>query len=205
MLELESQVLDVAFKSLVLIITSNNIINTVQKKPISTLKAGAKFLHRRVATKFRARQDPTEKNPPKTPTPIFNSPKGGEEGRKGKAETMYNLTAIEAYRPPSREEIYILDIVALAAGPVTISSDQQLCAFDAGAGLSRGPARSWTTAHGNVGCARGFGVSATAGGGGGELDNVVCTAGEDGSVALWDLRVEGPRAQVAKLTGAFLF
>ena len=121
---------------------------------------------------------------------------------------MYNLTAIEAYRPPSREEIYILDIVALAAGPVTISSDQQLCAFDAGAGLARGPARSWPTAHGNVACARGFGVSGgpTAGGGGaqtGQLDSVVCTAGEDGSVALWDLRVDGPQAQVARLTGAW--
>ena len=119
---------------------------------------------------------------------------------------MYNLTAVDAYRPPVREEIYVLDIVALAAGPVTVSSDQRLSAFDAGAGLARGPARSWTTAHGNVGCARGF---AAGGGGaaqtGGELDNVVCTAGEDGSVALWDLRVEGPRAQVAKLTGAFLF
>ena len=122
---------------------------------------------------------------------------------------MYNLTAVDAYRPPVREEIYVLDIVALAAGPVTVSSDQRLSAFDAGAGLACGPARSWQTAHGNVACARGFGAGGpTAGGGGGaqtggQLDSVVCTAGEDGSVALWDLRVDGPQAQVARLTGAW--
>ena len=125
---------------------------------------------------------------------------------------MYNLTAVDAYRPPVRDEIYVLDIVPLASGPVTVSSDQRLSAFDADAGLARGPARSWQTAHGNVTCARGFAASGaapapgTAGPGdagaiGSSLDSVVCTAGEDGSVGLWDLRLEGQQAQVARLTG----
>ncbi|RYO87302.1 hypothetical protein DL766_005778 [Monosporascus sp. MC13-8B] len=108
---------------------------------------------------------------------------------------MYNLTCAEAYRPPIREEVYVLDIIPLASGPVTISSDQELCAFDLAGGLGRGPAKSWRTSHGNVTCARGFDLGA-----GG---TVVCTAGEDGCVAMWDLRLDGQQAQVARLSGAW--
>ncbi|RYP65216.1 hypothetical protein DL770_009043 [Monosporascus sp. CRB-9-2] len=103
---------------------------------------------------------------------------------------MYNLTCAEAYRPPIREEVYVLDIIPLASGPVTISSNQELCAFDLAGGLGRGPAKEWRTNHGNVTCARGFDLGGT----------VVCTAGEDGCVALWDLRLDGQQAQVARLS-----
>ncbi len=103
---------------------------------------------------------------------------------------MYSLTPVESYRPPIREEIYVLDIVPLSSGPVTISSDQRLSAFNP-AGLSQGPVKSWQTSHGNINCARGFDLAGS----------VVCTAGEDGSVSMWDLRLDGQQAQVARLTG----
>lgn len=103
---------------------------------------------------------------------------------------MYNLTYVEGYRTPIRQEIYVLDIIPLSSGPVTISSDQSLSAFNPTA-LSQGPVKSWQTNHGNVTCAKGLDLGGT----------VVCTAGEDGSVSLWDLRLDGQQAQVARLTG----
>lgn len=104
---------------------------------------------------------------------------------------MYSLTCVEGYRTPIREEIYVLDIIPLSSGPVTISSDQALSAFNPAA-LSRGPVKSWQTNHGNITCAEGFDLGGA----------VVCTAGEDGSVSMWDLRLEEQQAQVARLTGA---
>lgn len=103
---------------------------------------------------------------------------------------MYNLTPVEGYRPPIREEIYVLDIIPLSSGPVTISSDQRISAFNP-ASLSQGPVKSWQTDHGNITCAKGFDLGGA----------VVCTAGEDGSVSMWDLRLDEQQAQVARLAG----
>ncbi|KAH9903799.1 WD40 repeat-like protein [Xylariomycetidae sp. FL2044] len=106
---------------------------------------------------------------------------------------MFPLTCTDAYSIPLREEVYMLDILPLASGPATISSDQQLSVFDP-LNLRGGPVRSFRTRHhDNVACAAVF-----EGGNG-----VVCTAGEDGGVAMWDLRLGGggAGAEVARMTG----
>ncbi|KAI0474045.1 WD40-repeat-containing domain protein [Xylariaceae sp. FL0804] len=111
---------------------------------------------------------------------------------------MYPLACTDGYRIPVREEVYVLDVVPLASGPATIASSQQLSLFDPGS-LRTGPVADYVTNHGNVTCA-----SALGGGGGdpsaaSDFSSVVCTAGEDGSVSMWDLRQGAARAEVARM------
>ena len=89
-------------------------------------------------------------------------------------DEMYTLTGTDEHCFPN--DVWVLELArtpskALAA----ISSDQQLSLFDP-ASLRKGPQRSFATSHGNVTTLRVFG------------DNVVCTAGENGRVEVWDLR-----------------
>ncbi|KAI2471311.1 WD40 repeat-like protein [Annulohypoxylon bovei var. microspora] len=102
---------------------------------------------------------------------------------------MYPLTCIDGYKIPVREEVYVLDIIPFTSGPGTISSDQQLSIFNP-TRLSAGPLVHLLTQHGNITCAKAFDVG----------NNIVCTAGEDGSVSMWDLRKDARQAEVAKLT-----
>ncbi|KAI1414066.1 WD40 repeat-like protein [Hypoxylon sp. FL1857] len=102
---------------------------------------------------------------------------------------MYPLTCIDGYKIPVREEVYVLDIIPLTQGPATISSDQKLSLFNP-TSLSSGPPINLVTEHGNITCARAFDVG----------NAIVCTAGEDGSVSMWDLRNDPFSAQVARLT-----
>ncbi|OTB05697.1 hypothetical protein M426DRAFT_319686 [Hypoxylon sp. CI-4A] len=99
---------------------------------------------------------------------------------------MYSLTCVDGYKIPVRQEVYVLDIIPLATGPATISSDQNLSLFDPSR-LAAGPPVNLETQHGNITCAKAFDIG----------NAVVCTAGEDGSVSIWDLR---QKAEVAKLT-----
>ncbi|KAI4865313.1 WD40 repeat-like protein [Hypoxylon rubiginosum] len=102
---------------------------------------------------------------------------------------MYPLTCVDGYRIPLREEVYVLDIIPLTSGPATISSDQKLSVFSP-TNLSTGPQVSLVTRHGNITCAKAYdGVNA-----------IVCTAGEDGSLSMWDLRLDPQQAEVARLT-----
>ncbi|KAI0178956.1 WD40 repeat-like protein [Hypoxylon sp. FL1284] len=103
---------------------------------------------------------------------------------------MYPLTCIDGYRIPLREEVYVLDIIPLTSGPATISSDQKLSVFNP-TNLSAGPQVNLVTRHGNITCAKAYDVG----------NGVVCTAGEDGSVSMWDLRRDPRQAEVARLTG----
>lgn len=102
---------------------------------------------------------------------------------------MYPLTCVDGYRIPLRDEVYVLDIIPLIAGPATISSDQKLSLFNP-ANVSAGPHINLSTHHGNITCAKAFDAGSA----------VVCTAGEDGSVSLWDLRQDARQAEVARLT-----
>lgn len=86
---------------------------------------------------------------------------------------MYTLSTTDQY---SFGDVYILDLArtptnALAA----ISSDQSLSLLDP-SNLRTGPVTRFSTNHGNLTTLRVFGES------------VVCTAGESGSVGVWDLR-----------------
>ncbi|KAI0531769.1 WD40-repeat-containing domain protein [Xylaria digitata] len=102
---------------------------------------------------------------------------------------MYPLARIDEYRIPTREEVYVLDIIPLTSGPATISSDQKLSLFNP-LSLKTGPALNLVTNHGNITCARTF-----------DADNsVVCTAGENGTVSMWDLRQDARQARVAQFT-----
>ncbi|KAI0895722.1 WD40 repeat-like protein [Annulohypoxylon nitens] len=102
---------------------------------------------------------------------------------------MYPLTCVDGYKIPVREEVFVLDIIPFTSGPGTISSDQKLSLFNP-TNLRAGPLVNLTTRHGNITCAKAFDVG----------NNTVCTAGENGSVSMWDLRTDPRQAQVAKLT-----
>ena len=113
---------------------------------------------------------------------------------------MYTLNHIDRYRfQPSAsaspsDDVYVLAIDRIASdGIVSISSDQQLSLFRPSAGLSVGPTASWATQHGNL---TSLGVFDWQSG-------LVCTAGEDGSVGVWDLRIAGAGGKVAQFKGEF--
>lgn len=102
---------------------------------------------------------------------------------------MYHLTCIDEYKIPTREEVYVLDIVPLTSGPATISSDQKLSLFNP-LSLKTGPTVNLVTHHGNITCARGYDT----------VNSVVCTAGENGTISLWDLRQDVRQAEAARFT-----
>lgn len=87
---------------------------------------------------------------------------------------MYNLTAAEECFFGT--DTWVLDLVRTSTGGlVAISSDQKLSLFDPSS-LSKGPVSSFQTSHGNISTLKVFG------------DDVVCTAGENGTVEVWDLK-----------------
>lgn len=103
---------------------------------------------------------------------------------------MYNLSKADAFRPSGRDPAYVLEIIPVNRGLAAISSDQNLTLFNPQS-LGQGPLQTIRTSHGNITCARAFDPS----------NSVVCTAGENGTVSLWDLRLDGAKAQVAAPTG----
>ncbi|KAI0396503.1 WD40 repeat-like protein [Xylariaceae sp. FL0594] len=102
---------------------------------------------------------------------------------------MYPLACIDQYRPPIRQEVYVLDILPFVSGPATISSDQKLSLFNP-LSLRNGPTVDLVTHHGNITCARVFDPA----------NMVVCTAGENGSISMWDLRQDVRQAEVVRFT-----
>lgn len=103
---------------------------------------------------------------------------------------MYTLTNIDRYPFPSAP--YVTSLTRLSSHILTSTSSQQLCLHNP-ASLSPGPVSSWTTSHGNLAAVQVFSPG----------EGVVCTAGEDGSVGVWDLRVAGEKACVVKFKGTF--
>lgn len=107
---------------------------------------------------------------------------------------MYLLTNVDSHHVSSTasdSETYILDIHRTAAGLASIASSQHLALYDPAA-LSLGLLSSWPTAHGNVSSLRVFD----------DKLSLLCTTGEDGTVAVWDPRLSGGAAQVARFNGA---
>lgn len=103
---------------------------------------------------------------------------------------MYSLSCVDGFRYPGVDEVYVTDLIPLTQGPATISSDQKLCVFNP-LSLRPGPVGTLQTNHGNLTCAKAFDLGGS----------VVCTAGEDGSISMWDLRKDVREAEVARLTG----
>ncbi|KAF4985556.1 hypothetical protein FDECE_16475 [Fusarium decemcellulare] len=89
--------------------------------------------------------------------------------------TMYSLTCADGLS--LGQDVYVLDIHRTSAGLASISSDQFLSLLDP-TRLSAGPLRRLPTEHGNLTTLRVFDGN----------DSLVCTAGENGTVAVWDLR-----------------
>ncbi|OLN84366.1 putative WD repeat-containing protein C63.06 [Colletotrichum chlorophyti] len=96
---------------------------------------------------------------------------------------MYNLSCIDGHQFRDREDVYVLDIQRLTAGLAAISSNQKLSLFNP-ARLGQGPVKSFQTSHGNLTCLKTFDWQ----------NSIVCTAGENGEVSVWDMR-ESSNAQ----------
>ncbi|UNI23141.1 hypothetical protein JDV02_008977 [Purpureocillium takamizusanense] len=109
---------------------------------------------------------------------------------------MYDLSNVARHHFPSRSDgdddaVYVLDLHRTAAGLASITSDQRLTLLDPTrfGGGSAAAAKSWELGHGG-----GVAALRVFDGPGG----LVCTAGEDGGVAVWDVRAAGEAARVAR-------
>lgn len=87
---------------------------------------------------------------------------------------MYSLREAASFHVP---ETYILDIANTSLGVLALSSDRRLSLLRHDLG---GVVRSFETGHGVLGVVN---------------EGVVCTAGEDGGVSIWDLRAGGRVAE----------
>ncbi|KAL2257186.1 hypothetical protein VTK26DRAFT_547 [Humicola hyalothermophila] len=102
---------------------------------------------------------------------------------------MYQLVCSDGYKHPS-PETYILDILPVASGLVATASDQSLSLLDP-LRLSQGPIRNIKTDHGNLTSARVYSAA----------DSIICTAGEKGTVSVWDLRLAPANARALQIGG----
>lgn len=102
---------------------------------------------------------------------------------------MYTLSNVAQYHFSGPDEVYVLDVHRTNAGLAAISSDQRLSLLGP-ARLRDGPVAAWKTEHGNLTSLRVFDGN----------NSLVCTAGEDGSVGVWDLRLRGAAARVAQFS-----
>lgn len=102
---------------------------------------------------------------------------------------MYNLTCADGYHFGGQGDVYVLDLHRLNTGLAAISSDQKLTLFNP-ARLGQGPVRSLPTSHGNLTCLKTYNAA----------ESIVCTAGENGQVSVWDLR-ESSKPQIAHFGG----
>lgn len=103
---------------------------------------------------------------------------------------MYLLTDTDGCQYQGPEVPYVLDLVPLPSGLAVISSDQKLSLFSP-LRLSEGPKRTFLTPHGNITAVKAVDFSGC----------VLATAGENGTVALWDLRDSTPAPQITAQGG----
>ncbi|KAG6024683.1 hypothetical protein E4U41_001709 [Claviceps citrina] len=106
---------------------------------------------------------------------------------------MYTLANVAQHHFAGAQDVYVLDVHRTEAGLAAISSDQQLSLLSPSR-LGDGPVSAWRTQHGNVTALRVFDDDGNGA--------VVCTAGEDGTVGVWDLRQKGPAARVMQFDAA---
>ncbi|KKA26206.1 hypothetical protein TD95_000052 [Thielaviopsis punctulata] len=106
---------------------------------------------------------------------------------------MYALQNAVTYKvaDPRADDVYVLDVQRLQSALVSITSDQKLSVY-APEHLASGPVFSTTTNHGNL---TKFSILDGA-------SSLVASTGEDGTVAVWDLRNEATKAQVAHFKAA---
>ena len=105
---------------------------------------------------------------------------------------MYLLTDTDGYQ--YHGDPYILDLIPVSSGLATISTDQKLCLFDPRR-LSNGPKLALQTSHGNITAVKALDASGC----------VLATAGENGTIAIWDLRDGTPQVQRTAPAGGYSF
>lgn len=103
---------------------------------------------------------------------------------------MYQLANSGTYKYPG-QETYVLDILPFATGFAATASDQTLRLFDPQQ-LSQGPVKTIRTDHGNLTAAKVYSAA----------DSVVCTTGENGTISLWDFRLDPASARALQIGGA---
>ncbi len=104
---------------------------------------------------------------------------------------MYQLACADRYRYPGRDEApYVLEIIPLTAGLAATSSNQQLSLFDP-LRLSQGPVKTIATDHGNLTSAKAYSPG----------ESIVATTGENGTVSIWDLRLDPSNARALQIGG----
>lgn len=102
---------------------------------------------------------------------------------------MYTLNAVDSFHISDPQDTYVYDIVPVAAGIATISSDDSLRLLDPLA-LSGAPVNSIRRVNADVTCLKAINTSTE----GDAL--IVCTAGRDGRVLLLDPRTAGKIGEV---------
>lgn len=105
---------------------------------------------------------------------------------------MYQLVGADGYKYPG-PETYVLDLLPVAAGLAATASDQTLALFDP-LRLSQGPIKKITTDHGNLTTAKVYNAA----------DSIICTAGENGTLSVWDLRLAPANARALQIGGRSL-
>jgi len=98
-------------------------------------------------------------------------------------DDMYLLSEVDEYQ--YKKDTYVLDVEPISSGLAVIATDQSLAVFDP-LQLSKGPKQGHLTPHGNITACKVFDAPGS----------TVATAGENGTVTLWDLRDGTTRSQV---------
>lgn len=104
---------------------------------------------------------------------------------------MYQLACADGYKYPGAD-IYVLDILPVMAGFAATASDQTLSLVDP-VRLSQGPIKKIRTNHGNLITAKVYS----------EASSVICTAGENGTISVWDMRRDPAIALEMQIGGMF--
>lgn len=107
---------------------------------------------------------------------------------------MYTLDATDSFAIEQPSGAYVYDIVPVAGGIVSISSDDTLRLFDP-SNLHRGPAYSVPKVNSEVTCLEALD----------QQGSIVCTAGRDGKVTILDLRQQLRVAQIGTGKTFFFF
>ncbi|KAK3309947.1 WD40-repeat-containing domain protein [Chaetomium strumarium] len=102
---------------------------------------------------------------------------------------MYQLVNTDVFNYP-RHDIFVLDILPVSTGFAATASDQTLSLFDP-LRLSQGPVKRLRTDHGNLTAAKVYDAA----------NSIICSTGENGTVSVWDLRLDPGRAQALQIGG----
>jgi WD40 repeat protein len=103
---------------------------------------------------------------------------------------MYMLTCSDGYQYRDPGGVYVLDVIPCGSGLAAISSNQTISLFNP-LFINEGPVKVIRTNHGNLSTARVYNAG----------ESIIATTGENGSISLWDLRLDPGNALALQLSG----